>query len=278
MVDTITNEATNEAAVETANKSVETNTLFDIADGENQQSIPFSGSEQKELANAAREDSQALAEWYYDEKIRGNGTPPEWFNHKTFKNVTEQARAYNESQKKLTEYSERIKGFSGAPEQYEENDNAKDNVFAAGLKDTGKKIGLNQEGFNELFAVYNKTREIEAEKEQVNQLQKQKEELKKIGGITKLKELETKFLDNFGANTAAWLKSSIRSYDDYVNLEGIASKLTNRTRIPTSSAETIISTRDQAEELIRDPRWGKDRDFTQRADKLIGQMLQSGHS
>lgn len=276
MVDTITNEAIS-TVTETANDSAETRSLFDAAAAENQQAIPSSDNEQKKEANAAGKDSQASNEWFYDDKIKGSGALPEWFNHKTFKSVTEQARAYNESQKKLTEYSEKIKGFSGAPEQYEESDNTRDNVFAAGLKDTGKKIGLNQEGFNELLAVYNKTCEIETEKKQLSLLQKEKEELKKIGGVTKLKELETKFLDNFGLDAATWLKSSIRSYDDYVNLESIVSKLTNRTRIPTSSGETSISTMGQAEELIRDPRWGKDLDFTQKADKLIGQMLQGRH-
>ena len=32
--------------------------------------------------------------------------------------------------------------------------------------------------------------------------------------------------------------------------------------------------REQAEELIRDPRWGKDREFTKKADKLLNYMLQ----
>ncbi|CAL7963603.1 hypothetical protein GAMM_50005 [Gammaproteobacteria bacterium] len=214
---------------------------------------------------------------YYDERIKGSGMPPEWFNRGTFKNITEQARAYNEARKQITEYSEKLKAFSGAPEQYEEEGNSdKDNIFAVGLKELGKKIDLNQTGFNELLNVYIKTKEIEAEKEHNNLLHKQKEELKKIGGVGKLKELETKFIDAFGDSTIGWLKSSIKSYDDYANLENIVSCVSGKTRLPISSMESTISTREQAEELIRDPRWGKDREFTKKADKVLSYMLQNG--
>jgi hypothetical protein len=38
--------------------------------------------------------------------------------------------------------------------------------------------------------------------------------------------------------------------------------------------DTSISSLEQAEELIRDPRWGKDKEFTKKADKALGYMLQ----
>jgi hypothetical protein len=201
--------------------------------------------------------------------------PPEWFNHKTFKNITEQARAYTEARKQITQYSEKLKAFSGAPEEYEEAEDAKNNVFAVGLKEFGKKIGLNQSGFNDLVDTYNKSREIEAEKTKGILLQQQKEELKKIGGVDKLKEIETKFIDAFGDSAAGWLKHAIKTHDDYINLERIIANVSSKTRLPVNSIESSVSTREQAEELIRDPRWGKDREFTKKADKLLAYMLQS---
>lgn len=283
MVDTINvvNEAA-EAAVEITES--ESKTLFDIEDSDSiesgeeneNQSETKNVQEQKEPINTANKGSSEPSQWFYDDKIKGEGMPPEWFNHKTFKNITEQARAYNEARKQITQYSEKLKAFSGAPEQYEEagkEEGNKDNVFVVGLKELGQKIGLNQSGFNDLLSVYNRAREIESEKTKNILLQHQKEELKKIGGVGKLKEMETKFIDTFGDTTVDWLKKSVKSYDDYVNLERMISSVSGKTRLPVNSVESAISTREQAEELIRDPRWGRDREFTKKADKLLGCML-----
>lgn len=201
MVDTIN--AASEA-VETTTES-DSKTLFDIEEngsvegGEENENQPEAKNiqEQKEPINAANKGSSEPSQWFYDDKVKGDGMPPEWFNHKTFKNITEQARAYNEARKQITQYSEKLKAFSGAPEMYEElegKEGAKNNPFAIGLKELGQKIGLNQAGFNGLLDIYNKTQEIESEKGKNNLLQQQKEELKKIGGVSKLKEIETKAL------------------------------------------------------------------------------------
>lgn len=289
MVDTINAVNEVEAAVEIKGES-DNKTLFDIEESdsveggeknENQHEAQ-NVQEQKEPINAANKGSSESQQWFYDEKIKGEGMPPEWFNHKTFKNITEQARAYNEARKQITQYSEKLKAFSGAPEKYEEiegeKESAKNNTFAIGLKELGQKIGLNQSGFNDLLDIYSKTKEIEVEKEKNNLLQQQKEELKKIGGISKLKEIETKFVDAFGDGSIPWLKKSLKSHDDYVSLESIISSVSAKTRLPINSVESSISTREQAEELIRDPRWGKDREFTKKADKLLSYMLQGKHA
>jgi hypothetical protein len=283
MVDTIN--AVNEASAATVETTEsDSKTLFDIddgEDGENQQEAQ-DVQEQKEPINAANKGSSEPSQWFYDDKIKGEGMPPEWFNHKTFKNITEQARAYNEARKQITQYSEKLKAFSGAPEKYEdvegEKEGTKNNTFAVGLKELGQKIGLNQSGFNDLLDIYNKTQEIEAEKGKNNLLVQQKEELKKIGGVSKLKEIETKFVDAFGDDSIPWLKKSLKSYDDYVSLDRIISGVSAKTRLPVNSMESSISTREQAEELIRDPRWGKDREFTKKADKLLSYMLQGKHA
>ena len=222
-----------------------------------------------------QEESQEPKEWFYTDKIKGEGMSPEWFNHKTFKNITEQARAYNEARKQITQYSEKLKAFSGAPEEYEESEDIKKNVFAVGLKELGKKIGLNQPGFDNLIEMYNKSKEIESEKVKNILMQQQKEEVKKIGGVSKLKEIQAKFTDAFGDNSTQWLKKYLKSYDDYVNFDRMISSVSGKTRLPVNSMESSVSTKEQAEELIRDPRWGKDREFTKKADKLLNYMLQS---
>jgi hypothetical protein len=269
------------------NAEAENLTLFDIADSEDISDANAAtadlGNKQEaraEQGNVEASDKskspQEPQDWYYTDKIKGEGMPPEWFNHKTFKSISEQARAYNEARRQITQYSEKLKAFTGSPEEYEEAEDAKDknNVFAAGLKELGKKIGLNQSGFNNLVEMYSKAKEIEAEKTKNNLLQQQKEERKKIGGAIKLKEIEAKFVDAFGDSSIPWLRKTLKTHDDYVNLERLVSGISAKTRLPVNSIESSISTREQAEELVRDPRWGRDKEFTKKADKLLSYMLQ----
>ena len=271
-----TNEPVAAAVVENSTDS-DNLSLFDVADGDEvSQEQPKEAKESSGGVDAVDKNQEVTEkkEWFYTDKIKGEGMPPEWFNHKTFKSISEQARAYNEARKQITQYSEKLKAFSGAPEQYEEAGDVKDNVFAAGLKELGKKIGLNQTGFDNLIEMYGKSKEIEAEKVKNILLEQKNEERKKIGGIGKLKEIEAKFVDAFGDSSVSWLRKTLKSHDDYINLEKIISNVSAKTRLPVNSIESSISTREQAEELVRDPRWGRDREFTKKADKLLGYMLQ----
>jgi hypothetical protein len=272
----------NETAIETnqaAAQAVSGNaTLFDMEDGnfDNLDSKESEKQESKEAGGQSKEAEQQMpSEWYYENKIKGEGVPPEWFNHKTFKTIADQAKAYVEARRQIAQYSEKLKGFSGAPEDYEVGDNNKDDLFVTGLKELGKKIDLNQTGFNELLGVYKKTHEVEQERKNNELLQARKEELKKIGGTTKLKELEAKFINTFGNVPVEWLKSSIKSYDDYKCFEQIIDNVSGKTRLPVNSAESTITTREQAEALIRDPRWGKDKEFTDKANKIFGYMIEN---
>ncbi len=49
--------------------------------------------------------------WYFDENVAGDGERPEWLQEK-YKSVAEQAKAYNEAQKRLG-------AFKGAPDEYD---------------------------------------------------------------------------------------------------------------------------------------------------------------
>jgi hypothetical protein len=137
---------TNTATNETTNSEI---TLFDV-EAEAQTESQASPQE------AVTQENSEPSEWHYDEKIKGEGISPEWFNHKTFKNIADQAKAYNEARKQITQYAEKLKGFSGAPESYEESEEGKDTPFAIGLKELGQKLGLNQSGYNDLLNIYSK--------------------------------------------------------------------------------------------------------------------------
>lgn len=65
----------------------------------------------KEGQGAPPETQTPASAWYYDENLPGEGEKPEWLKDK-YKSATEQAKAYNELDKKLGK-------FKGAPEEYD---------------------------------------------------------------------------------------------------------------------------------------------------------------
>lgn len=61
--------------------------------------------------------------------------------------------------------------------------------------------------------MYNRSKEIESKKVKNILLQQQKEDVKKIGGVSKLKEIEAKFINAFGDSSIQWLKKISQALD-----------------------------------------------------------------
>jgi len=70
------------------------------------------------LNNNVRGEAGALDGWLWSDnehgQVVGDGSPPDWFNSKTFKTVEEQAKAHTQLRKL---YNDKLKGLSGAPEE-----------------------------------------------------------------------------------------------------------------------------------------------------------------
>jgi hypothetical protein len=92
----LNNESSEEQSQETVNHGT---TEVEATNGRNtSEAAPSSTEQQPET-------------WYFDDKVPGAGEKPEWLQSK-YKSVSEQAKAYNEAQKRLG-------AFKGAPEEYD---------------------------------------------------------------------------------------------------------------------------------------------------------------
>ena len=114
---------------------------------------PTTPSVDESTANPPQIDDSA--EWSLTEDLIGQGEKPEWFNNKTFKTVSDQAKAYPELQKL---YNNKLQGFTGAPEDgytfelseelteagfdYDAN-----NAYFKDFAEACKESGMNQETF-----------------------------------------------------------------------------------------------------------------------------------
>ena len=104
---------------ETSNESASTGT-GDVGSGKtidqlNQEFQASNTGENKAASDAAAQDHTPdpanEAAWYYDDNTPGVGDRPEWLKDK-YKSAAEQAKAYNELDKKLGK-------FKGAPDEYD---------------------------------------------------------------------------------------------------------------------------------------------------------------
>lgn len=99
--------------------------------------------------------------YYFAEGIAGEGDKPEWFIDSKYKNVSEQAKGYNELRKQFG-------SFTGAPEAYEHFtpegfELSPDDPTLESAREWAKNQNMNQEGFNSLVEMY---AQIEAGKDQ----------------------------------------------------------------------------------------------------------------
>lgn len=127
--------------------------------------------------------------------LAGEGEAPEWYKADKYKSVSEQAKAYNDLEK-------RFGGFTGSPESYElpEGVDAED-TFVQMLSEIGSSANMNQETFAKVYELGEQLLEANA-------------------GINKEKELEV-LGDNAEeriANVDSFLKNNLG--DDYERLMG----------------------------------------------------------
>lgn len=193
-------------------------------------------SEEKETTTEAGE----AAKWYLNQDIQGKGNKPEWFNNKTFKTITDQAKAYPELRKKLA-------NFQGSPEQYNYDlgDNFKDIKINEQDPDfvifdeLAKKSGMSQELYTNILKLY-----FERDKKISNQLEKNYkdkiyEDYKKIGENPKqqLDILENWWSNMFPDNDIKEFKNCVKNSTDYFHWNKIREKM-NSTRIPSNIAQS----------------------------------------
>jgi hypothetical protein len=103
------------------------------------------------------ENQQPEASWHYAEGVPGQGEPPEFFKKDKYANVTEQAKAYRELEK-------RFGSFTGAPDNYEVKlsqeltekgiEISTDDPLYDEAVQFAKNANMSQEGFQEMMNLY----------------------------------------------------------------------------------------------------------------------------
>lgn len=133
--------------------------------------------------------------YFFADGIAGQGEKPDWLIDSKYKNVSEQAKGYNEIRKQLG-------AFTGAPENYEHFQpegfelNPDDPVLES-AREWAKGQNMNQDGFNSLVDMY---AQVEAGKdqaakdfadEQISQIDNFDERSNSVNNFLKANEMES---------------------------------------------------------------------------------------
>jgi hypothetical protein len=219
--------------------------------------------------------------WYLRDGQIGEGKRPEYFNHKTFKTVEAQAKAWVDSRKKITELGERLKGFGEFPEEYaiklpdelkkfaEEEEGLGEQLIK--LKVLAKDNKVSQGAFDkilEYFGGYLKTKK-DNKIEAVNRYDS--EQLEKIDpikseAVRKLKEMKVWLNQSFPDMNQESLSNSMNTAGTYEILDHIRTRMPHN-QIPTDAPVTQFEHREELREQMRNPRYGKDRAYTAHVDR-----------
>jgi hypothetical protein len=202
--------------------------------------------------------------WYYDDNTPGSNERPEWLQKK-YKSVAEQAKAYNEAQKKLG-------AFKGAPDAYDiklqDSDiqfNEKDPVIEDFLADA-KENNVSQEYVSKLLKTYAKALKM--------QRPDLKRELADLGPNAKQ---DVTVLNNWAANhlsseemqdfrSLMTTAKSVRILQKLKNLSTKASTGPTPTYEPMPSKAAILK-------KVHDPRYAQDEQFREQVREELAKIV-----
>jgi hypothetical protein len=223
----------------------------------------------QENVERSEESKADAAAWYYDENTPGEGERPEWLKEK-YKSAADQAKAYNEIEKKLGK-------FQGAPEEYdlalpdnpefsfEQGDPVLDEFLTF-----AKESNASQEFVTKALQQYIKAQEFYAPDPQV--------EIEKLGinAKTEVSQLTEWANQRLTKDEFETFKGLVTTADAFRVIQKLR-------RVTTSQNETAVTNNIKSEpqvserqvmEMIGDPRFNSDplyrKEVEQKASKLWG--------
>ncbi|OQX93120.1 MAG: hypothetical protein B6I17_04160 [Tenericutes bacterium 4572_104] len=227
--------------------------------------------------SAGNYDPTQNLEWFYDEDIKGEGEAPDWFNAKTFKTVTEQAKAQSELRKMLgdkKDLEDIYKERQSIPEVYsadlgEGYENVKfksDDPMLGWFNDFCKKSHIPQEKYNDALKWW-----VDSSREQQSKNQNKTEDaLKSLGttGKQQLDELSAWADNTFGEEKATKYKKLIKDVDGINFMKDIRERLTSNS-IPTQNQQTVnVPPPHELREMMKDPKYLQDKDYRRHVDDM----------
>jgi len=219
--------------------------------------------------------------WYIDATIEGEGLKPDYFHHKTFKTVVDQAKAYSKARKRIDELSNELKKHGAAPEQYEEKlpESLKD--FEVGqeiieknlpvLKKWAKENNLSNKAFNGALEFFINHLKNQHEQDGAALVEYNKKELFKIDenqdeANRKLKRLATWIKQSFPELDDGILKEMMTSHAAYHVMNHIR-EVTPVNQAPTDVPVTQFEEKEQLQKMMTDPRYARDLIYTHHVDR-----------
>ena len=183
--------------------------------------------------------SSAGNDWFFADGVKGEGDRPEWLKGK-YKTMADQAKAYNELEKKLGE-------VRGAPKDGYDLDSIegldKDDPMLQHFSETFKDLNLSQDGFERILKEFNEV--------QMNMVQgSMEEEVKKLGPNAKqeLNQLNNWVNNTFDEQTAGTIRNWVASADDVKALQSLRA-FQPKSSIPSQADVMSVASYESSKEV-----------------------------
>jgi hypothetical protein len=228
--------------------------------------------------------------WFLAEGVAGEGDKPEFFNDKTFRSIAAQAKAWNDSRKKITELTNRLKEYGNIPEVYDhklpkevQEFIDKDDYLKNGLTEfrgLAKEKKMTQEVYEtvmKLFGNYLMTKRSEMEEnikqyddQQLSEIDPDRQEA--IKKLDKLKAWLYQSFPNMNQEHLVKMMNSSAAYEVLTHIRHASP----RNKIPDQTPEDDFESREIWRKRQSDPRMYLDPAYAKWVDKGYKRMMERG--
>ena len=165
-------------------------------------------------------------EYFLAEGIKGTGEAPEWYKADKYQSVAEQAKAYNELEKKFGGFKGAPKDGYVAPEGVEQDD-----ALLAELTEFAKDTNMSQEAYSRAWEL------LTAQEQAVEEVSAEME-MQKLGenATQRLKTVEGFLKNNLDADTYSQVQELVTTADSVKLIEAIV-KATVPAKLPIEGGE-----------------------------------------
>lgn len=232
----------------------------------NQVSQPESGSVNSEsLISTNETETQSESNWFYADGVPGTGEKPEFFNDKTFKNLSEQAKSYGELRKKLGEAPDQYN--LNVPEKYKDMEISEEDPLLSEFAGIAKEMNMSQDKFDKVVGLFlsnsAESSELMAKQAEEAAAEYRIEQLKEIGTDAEhqINQMNNFIGANFSEETANAIKESITDAKSFKAFNEVINKLNNRKITAQAPQESKTMSREDLVLYMADPRWQNDHNY-----------------
>jgi len=226
--------------------------------------------------NTQNAQSANEAQWYWADGVPGEGETPDWFYKDKYSSISEQAKAVRGLRQKLGDRT-------GAPDNYEIqiNDELKEAGIEVNTNDPlfknftewARENQVSEEGVNKIVGMYlNAFKESIPSEEQAHEYLQ--EQIKEIGGLDTYKALlqwsENTLPEKEAEHFKEWAASA--SADDMKMFLSLKESMSYQNPQPTSQP-TNQYTRDDLKDMLNDPRYLSDTEFSKKVNQAYADFL-----